>query len=390
MLIQWGFFIYENSRAWLGPGCPSILPSIYTLPLKMNWQYTVESSIETDEPIMLINTHIGYDDTDGKGIDGAIFQQELLALDNLGKKAIQVWINSPGGIVTDGYNIYTAIRDSKTKVDTYGCGVMASIAGVIFQAGRNRVMNDYSWLLYHNAFGGAASDLKVINSSISTMISSRCGMSEEEVLKMMDRTTRILPKEALEKNLCDEISYSKDKNRKHGNSNDIKAFWKESNLILNNILKPKNKKMQRVANRLKLNPDASEDSFVSAIDAIENKSKADMETMQKKYDEMMEKCEAMKKEMDEAKEKAKNMEEEMKNEQAKNLVESFVKEGRIKVEATNKWVEMATKIGIESVKNLLEELPITKVATKIEVEKTSNDSNLTNVIANKMAELRAK
>ena len=35
---------------------------------------------------MLINSHIGFDEEDGMGIDGNIFQKELLYLDTLGKK----------------------------------------------------------------------------------------------------------------------------------------------------------------------------------------------------------------------------------------------------------------------------------------------------------------
>ena len=58
---------------------------------------------------MLINTHIGFDETDGMGVDGAQFQRELLYLDSLGKKRIQVWINSIGGSVMEGYNIELAI-----------------------------------------------------------------------------------------------------------------------------------------------------------------------------------------------------------------------------------------------------------------------------------------
>ena len=88
--------------------------------------YTVDTS--ADEPIMLINSHIGFDPEDGMGVDGAQFQRELLELDSMGKKRIQVWINSPGGNVMDGYNIFSAICDSKTPVDTYAKGVVASIA----------------------------------------------------------------------------------------------------------------------------------------------------------------------------------------------------------------------------------------------------------------------
>ena len=61
--------------------------------------------LSADEPIMLINKHIGFDEKDGPGIDGSLFQEELLRIDAMGKKRIQIWINSPGGKVMDGYNI---------------------------------------------------------------------------------------------------------------------------------------------------------------------------------------------------------------------------------------------------------------------------------------------
>ena len=41
----------------------------------MDYVYTIDPNVA--EPIMLINKHIGYDEEDGMGIDGAIFQKEL-------------------------------------------------------------------------------------------------------------------------------------------------------------------------------------------------------------------------------------------------------------------------------------------------------------------------
>ena len=59
----------------------------------MEFRYTVD--VNSDEPVMLINKHIGFDSEDGFGIDGSSFQAELLAFDTMGKTKIQVWINSP-------------------------------------------------------------------------------------------------------------------------------------------------------------------------------------------------------------------------------------------------------------------------------------------------------
>ena len=145
------------------------------------------------EPIMLINTHIGFDVEDGMGVDGAEFQRELLQLDSMGKKRIQVWINSPGGNVMDGYNIFSAICDSKTPVDTYAKGMVASIAGAIFMAGRKRYMTDYSSLMMHNPFGGDdKKQLGIMKDSIATMIHSKSQLPQSEVGYMMDKTTWIV------------------------------------------------------------------------------------------------------------------------------------------------------------------------------------------------------
>ena len=246
--------------------------------------YCIDPTV--DEPIMLLNKHIGMDDDEGMGIDGAIFQQEILQLDNLDKKRIQIWINSPGGVVTDGYNIYSAILKSKTPVDTYCIGAAASIAGVIFEAGRKRYMTDFAWLMFHDPFGGENDKmLKVMRDSIIKMIEQRSGMTESEVSLMMKRTTFISADEALTLKLCDQVDQSQNENTKYLRKiTDSVQFYKECNKILNSNLNSKIKQVKniimdginltKVTMRLKLNDSAPADDIVKAIDAIEDRAKA--------------------------------------------------------------------------------------------------------------------
>ena len=153
----------------------------------------------SDEPIMLINTHIGIDDVDGMGIDGALFQEELLYLDTLGKKRIQIWINSIGGVVIDGYNICSAILKSKTPVDTYNVGVAVSISGVILMCGRNRVGMDYSLGMVHSPNGGNdAKVLELMQGSLATILSAKCDMTAEQMSNLMTKTTWLNAEEMLE------------------------------------------------------------------------------------------------------------------------------------------------------------------------------------------------
>lgn len=351
---------------------------------------------------MLINKHIGKDEDEGQGIDGSLFQEELLRLDQLGKKRIQVWINSGGGVVMDGYAIYNAILKSKTKVDTYNVGIAASIAAVIFQAGRKRVMADYSLLMYHNPYGGDSVELKKMRESIGVMISQRTGKSLEEVLKIMDKTTWITASEALMNGFTDEVEYSNDINVKHGNA---KAMWESGKVIANSIFKPNNnKKMNKVANKLGLNDEANEEAIISQIESIVNKNedmedklakledklaskKMECDELEAKMDELKKKAEDAEVEAKKAEDEAKKSEEEAKKSEAKNMVANFVKVGKIKNESAEKWVAKAI-VDFDGVKDLLEELPTNGKAAVISTIEVVNDGDLTMVAAKTMQQVR--
>lgn len=348
----------------------------------------------SDEPIMLIDRHIGMDETEGMGIDGSLFQRELLYLDSLGKKRIQVWINSPGGIVVDGYNIYNAILKTKTKVDTYCIGIAASIAAVIFQAGRNRIMADYSILMYHNPFGGDSNDgLEAMRNSIVTMIATRSGMDEAKVAEIMARETFLSSQEALDLKLCDNIEVSADMNKKRlaPVANDARGYWKESNVILNSIFNKQPVIMKKVYNKLNLVDGSNEDAVIASIEAIENKAKVtaeDLEKCKKEMAELKDKYDKMKAEYDKLEKDAKDKEEKDKSEKAKNLVAGAAKAGKIKNDATviAGWEKKAVE-DFDGTKALLESITSVKNAVKIEdAAKAEGENGNTEVIENAVAQ----
>jgi ATP-dependent Clp protease protease subunit len=397
--------------------------------------YTVDPLAE--EPIMLINDVIGWDAERGNGIIGAQFQNELLALDALGKKRIQVWINSPGGNVTDGYDIYAAILKTKTAVDTICTGVAASIAGVIFQAGRKRIMMDYSFLMYHNPYnddGSTDKGLEAIRESIATMIASRTGKSEEIIKRIMNKTTYISAtgiEGALENGFCDEVQDSGELNlkRKVANNSEAKAYWKDCNVFVNSILKPLNNNemedLKKVNNKLQLNPDAAVDNTIAAIEAMQNKAvkaeedkkkaeedctkaedslkdlKAKLKKAEEDTDDLKNKIKKMEddKAEDDKKAKAKAEEDEKKVEEdkkakAKNLVEEFVKKGRVanKPEVIALWEKNATA-DYEGVKNMLESIAPNGKAVVIPVTGDNTfkpGSQIANVMAKNYAKALAK
>ncbi len=120
---------------------------------------------------------------------------------------IDVYINSYGGEVAEGLAIYNALRRHKAKVTTYCDGFACSIASVIFMAGDERIMNESSLLMIHNAWTYAvgnsaelrkqADDLEKITQASVEAYKAHSSLSEEEIKNLMNNESWILPEEAL-------------------------------------------------------------------------------------------------------------------------------------------------------------------------------------------------
>ena len=68
---------------------------------------------------------------------------------------ITLYINSPGGSVTDGLGLYDTIRILKSPVNTVCLGLAASMGAVLFLAGEERLMLPHAKVMIHDAsYGG--------------------------------------------------------------------------------------------------------------------------------------------------------------------------------------------------------------------------------------------
>lgn len=66
------------------------------------------------------------------------------------RKPIIIYINTPGGVVTDGYCLIDAIISSKTPVYTVNIGTAYSMGFLIFIAGHKRIAMPNSTFLCHD------------------------------------------------------------------------------------------------------------------------------------------------------------------------------------------------------------------------------------------------
>ena len=97
-------------------------------------------------------------------------------------KTIKMYINSPGGSVTDGLAIYDTMQHVKSPVSTIAVGLAASMGALLLSAGAkgHRFALPNAEILLHQVMGGAqgqASDIKI---------------KAEQILKLKDRLNQIL------------------------------------------------------------------------------------------------------------------------------------------------------------------------------------------------------
>lgn len=126
---------------------------------------------------------------------------------------IDVYINSGGGHVTAGQEIYSMLRQDK-RVRIHIQGMACSAASIVAMAGKSD-MSPVAMLMIHNVSGGAQGDfhemekaqreLKAMNEALANAYVEKTGMDRDTLLKMMDRETWLTANQCLEHGFIDEI-----------------------------------------------------------------------------------------------------------------------------------------------------------------------------------------
>lgn len=123
------------------------------------------------------------------------FNDEFLWLQDCVKPSkIVVLINSDGGSVVHGMSTFSIIQSCPIEVDCVIEGIAASMGSVIWAAGDNLFMHDYSILMIHNPFvwGEQVDDeniqamIKAFRKQLETIYRKRFGLSKDKVNEIMD------------------------------------------------------------------------------------------------------------------------------------------------------------------------------------------------------------
>src|SRR5690606_30923339 len=133
------------------------------------------------------------------------------------QKPIQLYINSPGGMVTSGFAMYDTMRYIRAPVHTLCMGTARSMGSFLLMAGAPgmRAALPNASILVHQpsgGFQGQAADMLIHAEEIlktkqrmTRLYARHCGRSYEEFERAMDRDRFMTAEEALEWGLIDRI-----------------------------------------------------------------------------------------------------------------------------------------------------------------------------------------
>ena len=152
-------------------------------------------------------------------------------------KDIQLYINSPGGSVTDGMAIYDTMQYVKCDVSTICIGMAASMGAFLLSSGAKgkRMALPNAEIMIHQPSGGAkgqASDIKIhqpsagtkgkvtdmeidvehflrIKKNLNEILANNTGKTAEEIKAASERDHWMTAQEALDFGLIDKIITSK-------------------------------------------------------------------------------------------------------------------------------------------------------------------------------------
>lgn len=142
------------------------------------------------------------------------------ALSNANGQDITLEINSPGGYIDAGSEMYTALKKYPGNVTAQVVGQACSAASWIALAADKVEMSPTAQMMIHRVSGGvegnvddfasAMQSLDSMDQAYVDLYSKRTGLDKQEVYRMMCETTWMNAKQAVDKGFADSIMFEND------------------------------------------------------------------------------------------------------------------------------------------------------------------------------------
>jgi ATP-dependent Clp protease protease subunit len=134
------------------------------------------------------------------------------------EKDIQLYINSPGGVVYSGLAIYDTMRFIKPDVATTVCGIAMSMGSLLLAGGakgKRSALPNSRILIHqpHGGFQGQATDIQIhakeslaLRRRMEEIYAEHTGRTPEQLSEDLERDRFFTPQEALEYGMIDRVT----------------------------------------------------------------------------------------------------------------------------------------------------------------------------------------
>ena len=188
----------------------SLVPYVVEQTSRGERSYDIFSRLLNDR-IILLNEEVN------SASAGVVVAQLLYLEGQDPEKDISLYINSPGGVITDGMAIYDTMQYIKCDVSTICVGMAASMGAFLLAAGTKgkRFALPNSEIMIHQPSGGAqgqATDISIhanhilrVKDKLNQILSERTGQPLDVVKRDTERDNFMTAQEALEYGLIDKV-----------------------------------------------------------------------------------------------------------------------------------------------------------------------------------------
>jgi ATP-dependent Clp protease protease subunit len=187
-----------------------ILPTVTEVTHRGEREWNIFSRLLKDR-IVFIGTEI--DDF----VANAVIAQFLFLESEDPEKDIQVYVNSPGGIVTSGLAMFDTMQYVRCPVSTMCIGQAASMGAVLLAAGQKgrRYALPHARMMIHQPLGGArgqatdieiqAREIKKMKETLTDILVDATGKNRDELARDIERDFYLSASQAKEYGLIDEV-----------------------------------------------------------------------------------------------------------------------------------------------------------------------------------------
>ena len=188
----------------------SLVPYVVEQTSRGERSYDIFSRLLNDRIIML--------NEDVNNASAGVIVAQLLYLEGQDPETdIALYINSPGGVITDGMAIYDTMQYIKCDVSTICIGMAASMGAFLLAAGAKgkRFALPNSEIMIHQPSGGAkgqATDISIhanhilrTKKRLNQILAERTGQPLEVIERDTERDNFLTAQEALEYGLVDKV-----------------------------------------------------------------------------------------------------------------------------------------------------------------------------------------